>query len=509
MFVGQRGDQLLSSDGPLAPFVPGQYAGMEAILQPGDIEKLSDDPIRLNVPVGVPFRLPVPHISPIEGRVESAGGGGLPLVIRAVRGFGELTWVGLDVDLAPLADWPGRPELLRRIIGVVREAQSSVAGASGRLTSLGYTDLVGQMRAALDVFPGVRVVPFAWVIGFTLLYLALLGPVDYLLVHRWGRRPLLTWLTLPVFVLVIAGGAYGLARATKGHAVGLNQVEVVDVDVASGLVRGTVWANLYTPRHDRFTLELAPQFPQGLSLASDEPDAVLSWLTLPGRGLGGVEAAADVAAFEQGYRYGHARSELAGLPLAIWSSKSLHGSWTAEAAPSLDSDLATNADGELVGRFTNGLREPLANARLYFAGRICRLDTVDPGEQIDLEGKLWVSASNELTGRTLSKDAPPYNAANRDPRRILQMMMWYQLAGGANYVGLINRYHARLEFTHLLDAGRAVLVAESGLLSPRAAPAESRRPPGTRIEQNGDLLTDASGVGLRVYRLVLPVTPQE
>jgi hypothetical protein len=492
LFVGHSGETLLQEGAPLATLLPGEYVRQESLL-PRYVEDLCDSQYRL--PVQPTFRFSVPYLSQPEGRVESAGQN-LPLVIRSIRGFGELTWVGLDVHLPPLAEWNGKPELLRRIFSVAKESPGNVDSDSGRLTSLGYTDLVGQLRAALEVFPGVRTFSFAWVIGLALVYLALLGPLDYFVVHRWGHRPVLTWLTLPIFVLVVGGGAYGLAGASKGHDARLNQVEVVDFDVPSGVVHGTVWADFYTPRHDRISLALDPKVPTGPEPGASEVECDLSWMTLPGRGLGGVEAAADASTYERGYRYGLDRARLDGLPLPMWSTKCLHASWSTETTAPIQSALTTNVDGDLLGTLVSGLDQKLTNARLYFGGRLCRLDTIEPGQSIELSAEdLWISGGNELTGRSLSKDAPPYDPAVRDARRVIQMMMWYNLAGGANYVGLANRYHARLEFSHLLEAGRAVLVAE-------AAPGPLS---GSRMLRDGQPIEDGNGLRHIVYRFVLPV----
>jgi hypothetical protein len=201
---------------------------------------------------------------------------------------------------------------------------------------------------------------------------------------------------------------------------------------------------------------------------------------------------------ETGYRFGLDRARLEGLPLPTWSTKCVQASWSTEAIVPIQSDLMTNIDGDLSGSLVNGLDERLSNVRLYFGGRLCRLDTIEPGQSMELSAEnLWISAGNELTGRTLSKDAPPYDPSIRDARRVIQMMMWYNLAGGAHYVGLVNRYHARLDFGHLLGAGRAVLVAEvaSGPQS------------GSRLLRDGEPVDDDDGQRLVVYRFVLPVEP--
>ena len=77
------------------------------------------------------------------------------------------------------------------------------------LTHLGYDDLIGQLRAALDQFPGVSLVNFTTVSVLTIVYLLLIGPGDFLLLSRLRLPRHITWLTLPVVALAtiaIAGG---------------------------------------------------------------------------------------------------------------------------------------------------------------------------------------------------------------------------------------------------------------------------------------------------------------
>ena len=51
----------------------------------------------------------------------------------------------------------------------------------------------------------------------------------------------LTWITFPIWVVLVSAGAYALAMYTKGDELRLNQVDLVDVDVQSGMARGTSW----------------------------------------------------------------------------------------------------------------------------------------------------------------------------------------------------------------------------------------------------------------------------
>ena len=75
--------------------------------------------------------------------------------------------------------------------------------------------------------------------GLVFIYILWIGPGDYFLVKRLLKRMELTWITFPVMVLSVSLGAYLLAYHLKGDQLRINQVNLVDVDVETGLVRGT------------------------------------------------------------------------------------------------------------------------------------------------------------------------------------------------------------------------------------------------------------------------------
>jgi hypothetical protein len=116
-----------------------------------------------------------------------------------------IVWVGLDLDRAPLRDWSGSDSLLVETLRGRRGARD--AGRAGE-TARGTLDLAGQLRQAIDHFPGVFPIPFEVIAGLGVLYVACLYPLDWWLVS--GRRrgdparglqsSWLAWLSLPLLV---------------------------------------------------------------------------------------------------------------------------------------------------------------------------------------------------------------------------------------------------------------------------------------------------------------------
>src|SRR5207302_2692824 len=54
-----------------------------------------------------------------------------------------------------------------------------------------------DLQGSLDFFEGVPVVSFGWVALFILIYIVLIGPVDYLFLKKVVKRLEWTWVTFP------------------------------------------------------------------------------------------------------------------------------------------------------------------------------------------------------------------------------------------------------------------------------------------------------------------------
>ena len=74
-------------------------------------------------------------------------------------------------------------------------------------------DLAESLNQTLDDFQGVTPIPFAAVAAMILGYIVLIGPGDYFLVKKLLKRMELTWITFPLWVILVSaalctGGLY-------------------------------------------------------------------------------------------------------------------------------------------------------------------------------------------------------------------------------------------------------------------------------------------------------------
>jgi hypothetical protein len=498
---GAAAARMLAAGGPLARFAPGTFEQFSVLQKTGALESYSGVTARIDTRPSGGRRggLEVVRLGELRGMM-AVHEGDLPLVVRAPRVFGSVTFVAVDLSQEPLSAWPGRAEVANRLLGAPprRGRQDEPETARAPATHLGLTDLAGQLRGALDQFPGVELAPFWLVAGLVFVYLLLIGPVDFLLHRQLTRRMGLTWITFPFWVLLFSAGAYWGAGRMKGDKLRVNQVDLVDFDVASRQVRGTSWLNVFSPATTAYDLSLRPELPE---VDPAEPVRVLwSWMGMPGPVLGGMEQTAAVGGGAlQAYRFSPGLDQTIGVSIPIWSTKPFTARWECQAAPRLESRLKSGVDGVAEGRITSRLAAPLTGSLLvcgrwaFQIGDIAPGETVliRPGEQRDLQAVLKDFKMVKET-KNLVQVSTPYNQAGFEVRSILQQMMFYDAAGGRRYTGLANRYQEFADLSDHLDLGQAILWGATN-----EQPAE--------LQSGGKPLAGADERHWTFYRFVLPL----
>jgi hypothetical protein len=386
------------------------------------------------------------------------------LIIRAAHGLGEVTFIGVDLEHPGFARWPGRPKLLASVLAGSRgRADDDGADTRRGIGHLGYDDLIGQLRAALDQFPGVTLISFTTVSVLTALYLLLIGPGDFLFLSRLHIPRHVTWITFALVSVAFAATAWLVGRATHGDRVRVNQLEIVDTDAKTGTVRGTAWAHLYSPTSARYSLTAQPNLEL---LGGGKAEGVLTWQGLPGDSLGGLRSNQRPLAETEPYRirWTHQPSEIDGLPVQSASSKSLSVRWWGQNAKPTPSSLIVNEYGTLDGSLSNPLPMELTECLLVFKDSLYRVGPLKSGQVVDLGSLTPRNLQARLTEVTFegSKEVSTlWKRDSTDVPRIVQMLMFHEAARGRSYSGLTHRYQSYLDLSGHLELGRAVLAGRA------------------------------------------------
>jgi len=514
---GSQARQLLTATGPVAQWSPGRFESLGELTTAGALERASGVESLLEpLTRGERFSLPLVRLAQPIGNILLATGprrADLPLVIERPYGFGRVLFVALDLDEPLLARWPGTAPLVGGwFLPPQRSRDEEASDQLGEVAHAGYDDLAGQLRSALDQFQsqGVRLLPFGALLGLMLVYIVLLGPGDYLLVRRLLKRMEWTWITMPLLVVLSCAGAYALAIGLKGREARMNQVDVIDFDDVQQARRASTFFTLFSPRGQAYNLSLRPARPEresrdeGTNEVPDSqpeghrPPVLLSWFGLPGTALGGMESRAAPPLAGRPYDFAENLSELAEVPVPIWSTKSFVARFSPPGEAPLTAELAPAPgalEGLLKGSVTNRLGKPLEECLLLTRRWAYPLGTLAAGERLAIHDGLGPRTTESfLTRRREADDA--YDPQGSDVKRIVEMLSFYKAAKGTNYVGLKHRYETLLDMSLHLGTDRAVLVGVS-------------RKPTAEVLDGDQPLAPGTTEGLTLYRVIVPIrTPQ-
>jgi hypothetical protein len=464
----------------------GQLRGLEAYCGTGQ-------------PIQFEGQIPLSRLARESASV-LASQGNLPLVARKPYGFGAVVVLAFDVTRPPFSRWASRGDFWRRLFHLSAREEPRLDG--GRLTQIRITDLASQFYAVLGKFEALSLVPFGVVALLVVAYLALVGPGDFFLVRRLIRRVELTWLTCSLLILGVSGAGVFAAGWLKGDRLRGNQIDLIDVDVSSGWLRGTSWLTLFSPRTDSFNLSLVPRRLGRGAAQSGAPEVLLSWLGVPEDTLGGMYKETGLRVLTRAYRYGRGGASLEDVPVETWSTKSFMGHWVQSIEPPIDNELTSLSQSDLRGSFTLRLDAPLASGLLAYGDRAYSLETIRPDEPVRFTGQHpFRSLNGLLTNKTLigrEIRSQSYDLASYEWDPLVRMMLFHEAAGGRSYTELD---HAYLGFTDLsghLELGRALLV---GTMTGS---------PGNRLLRDGEPLDAQADLKQRTYvRFVLPVERHE
>jgi hypothetical protein len=509
----------LVRDSVLAPILPGLPNGQVPVasLEALDAFASSSNSKQITPPGSKPVM-----VTKLE-EVKERGGAvlsltaNLPLVVRGAFGFGRVTLITLDVDQKPFSDWPDRSSFWVRALDLKRPRGDQSAGAPGmagsRFNPYGISDLSSQLRAALEQFPGVKLIPFGWVAFFIFLYILLIGPGDYFFLKKVLKRMELTWITFPTIVLTVSLVAYYAAYVLKGNDLLVNKVDLVDIDEQAGIMRGNTWMSLFSPQNRDYNIRAIP-----LPLDRDVPapaetgpapeqtrppagtDVVMSWFSVPEEQFGGMGSSSRRFSFSgSGYTYqpvGGVES-LEDVRIPIWSTKCITATWFGPAVPLVESSLATLGSDRLSGTITNKQSIPLEDAFLAFGRDVYLLGTLAPGASVNV-----ALASNRNLAGHLSSKAPKYISEqpwNResfhiDRSELLQAVMFHDSETKSDR-SLGNGPLHNVDLSGQLGLQRPMLVAR--IARPGARLVLENAPSAAKIDQ------------LTLVRIILPLKKSE
>jgi hypothetical protein len=323
---------------------------------------------------------------------------------RVPYGLGSVTFLAFDLEREPFASFRGKKELLSEIIkqlepGGAQQAKPGAGPGFGRPDREG-DDLATLLQRSLDTFD-VPVISFGWVALFIVIYILIIGPLDYLLLKKVFKKLEWTWITFPAVVLTVSIAAYFTAYALKGKDLKINKVDLVDFDLrteadANGKTRqaqayGHTWFTILSPRIQNYTIGIEPALTDwGLAQTAKMPPSadVVEWLGRPEPDGPGSYGRTRSTFLRRPYEYADEAKGLQRVPIPVWTSKTFHAAWDLQCTKlPFEADLVYHLGGEvkIAGTLQSNLPAPLTDVWLFYHNRCFRLPDVQPGKKHDID----------------------------------------------------------------------------------------------------------------------------
>jgi hypothetical protein len=288
-------------------------------------------------------------------------------VFAAQRGVGQgsVTLVGFDPSASWLRGTPTATALWRRLLPTSNGAV---------INPLALQD-DSAIVSSLGNLPAVDLPDIGVLFALLLLYIALIGPVNYLVLRRLDRREW-AWVTMPVLVAIFAVAAWGLGVGLKGTDTIVNQVGIVRTATGTDLGIGQYYVGVFSPTRATYQVNVAdaalltnPMYLQQQGQTTTPLDVL----------LGETSTLRD---FQVGFAV-----------LRVFRAEAV------VPVPHLDADLVYR-DGVLGGTIINRSDRTLSDVAVTWGGVVQVIDTLPAGSSADVA--LRVAATRNL-GTPLSE----------------------------------------------------------------------------------------------------------
>lgn len=445
---------------PLKEIIPGDITAVGTIRNPGTVESL----VSTNEAIQ---QFDASILTLARGNVEvslsDSVGRELPWWVSSSHGHGFVQTIASDLDDPAFAQWSDRKRLWELLMEpYIDRGMTGVEKRGGGSDSsyLGYSDLVGQLRATLDVFSDVKVISFSQLAAVLIAILLVVGPVDYLISIKWLNKPQVSWYFAGGFLLATCAGLAWYYQKIRPDELHINATQIIDIDAQSGKVNGRIWSHVYSG--SARTVSIVPK-----SLNSEAPIFV-DWQGLPGRGLGGLLSQLNADRGMPGYRVhagndGGSVIEEVGIPGA--GTKCIIGTWADHVEMQSASRLmeipgVDQLSGELVNPLSVNLMEPALFYHNWFYSLNSR---IQPGESVaisyDTIPKDMARRLNRRRTIEGSDRITPWDPSDRDSLdRLMELMMFHRAAAGRTYTSLSHRYQPVIDQSNLMKTDHAVLI---------------------------------------------------
>jgi hypothetical protein len=297
----------------------------------------------------------------------------VPLIAWRQMGYGRVDFLAADPGLEPLRSWKAIPQLWMQVLA---------DGEARPGWAYEFPSQEETARQAVAAVPGVSLPSVFQLCGFLLVYIILIGPVNYLILWRLKRREL-AWFTVPLLVLLFSAIAYLTGFQLRGSQVILHRLAVVQSWQGGDTARVEALMGIWSPRRAGYDVVLEP-----------------GYLARPlSRDLSGVLTSVADTTIEGGQTV-----TLRRVQVDVGSVRPFVIEGLAPKAPQIEGSLelsSTEQGLKLVGNIINASDVPLTHVGLILAGDVKELADLPSGGVLQVDAEFSSGAAIQTPGSGL------------------------------------------------------------------------------------------------------------
>lgn len=278
-------------------------------------------------------------------------------------GNGSVTILGFDPTTTWIADSKADAAIWRRVLP---------ARSGSAVVTSGTDD--SQLVNAVSSLSAAALPPIGGLFALLVAYIVLIGPVNYLVLRRLGRREL-AWLTMPALIGVFAVAAYIFGASLRGTDILVNEVAIVRGAPGTDAGQGQVYLGVFSPGRGTYQLEV----PGGALLSAPISQEMGG---MPGAGSLDVLQGDPARVRDLAVGFSSIRTIRADTPLP---------------APNLAIDLRLE-DRRLKGTVTNHSSGTVEGVAVVLGASVAKLGDLAPGASATVD----VEARGDPSGQSLS-----------------------------------------------------------------------------------------------------------
>jgi len=224
----------------LLPLLPSASVTVDSLTPLADWLRWGDDRLQGATVIATGTLSPV-------ARVLVQDADGKPLLARRTVGAGTVDYLTMNPNATPLRGWGGLNDLWLALVTSVPPPPSWAYGLSSPSSAVDAVSILPGVDMLVDALP---------LCGFLALYIALIGPLNYLILNRINRREW-AWVTIPLFIGLFSALAWFLGFNLRGNEVTIGRLTLVETWPDQERARVGQLVGMLSPRRALYSLQVS------------------------------------------------------------------------------------------------------------------------------------------------------------------------------------------------------------------------------------------------------------